>query len=164
MGRLYNLLEMIIDRVMYMQQEKTFTFLGAGWYRLAELPYSSSQNLILSISKGYNVGGGSGAIVAIGSYYNTAKIQTLLPAPYGKTGITQIRVLIKSDDKTYIDVYYDDTNSQYANSIRFRTIGGLTKYNTSGTTVNFVSEPYISSIPSGYTAFTCSLMSAGGGV
>ena len=115
--RLFTLLDMIIDRIMYTQQEETFTFLGAGWYRIAELPYSSSQNLILSISKGYNTGGGSGAIVAIGEYYDVAKIQTLLPVPYGKSGITQIRVLIKSGEKAYLDVYYSETSSQYANSM-----------------------------------------------
>lgn len=159
--RLFNILNLIIDRVMYTQQEETFTFLGAGWYRIAELPYSSSQNLILSISKGYNIGGGSGAIVAIGGYYDVAKIQTLLPVPNGKSGITQIRVLIKRGEKVYLDVYYNEASSQYANAIKFRTIGGMTRY-SGGTRISFVSAPYISSIPSGYTAFTCSLTSAGG--
>ena len=162
MKRLFNILNLIIDRIMYTQQEETFSFLGAGWYRIAELPYSSSQNLILSISKGYNTGGGSGAIVAIGGYYDVAKIQTLLPVPYGKSGITQIRVLIKSGEKAYLDVYYSETGSQYANSIKFRTIGGMTRY-SGGAKISFVSAPYISSIPSDYTAFTCSLTSAGGG-
>ena len=163
MGRLYNILKTIVDRVMYVQQEATFTFLGAGWYRLAELPHASSLNLLLSIAKRYNTGGGQGAIVALGAYYNTAKIQTLLPAPSGKSGITQIRVLMKASSPTYIDVYYSETSSQYANMIKFRTIGGVTR-DTGNAAISFVSEPYISSIPSGYTAFTCSLMSAGGGI
>lgn len=163
MGRLYNLLKIIVDRVMYTQQEATYHFLGAGWYRIAELPHASAINILLSIAKRYNTGGGQGAIVALGAYYNTAKIQTLLPAPSGKSGITQVRVLMKAPSPTYIDVYYSETSSTHGNLIKFRTIGGATR-DTGNAKISFVSEPYISSIPSGYTAFTCSLMSAGGGI